>query len=62
MTKKQIITRVTAFAILFSFSTTHVFADINLGNQDGTGFSSAHQITIGEFIQTAEHRLMKLRV
>ena len=40
MTKKQIITRVTAFAILFSFSTTHVFADINLGNQDGTGFSS----------------------
>ena len=40
MTKKQIITRVTAFAILVSFSTTHVFADINLGNQDGTGFSS----------------------
>ena len=40
MTKKQIIKSVTAFALLFSFSTTHVFAGINLGNQDGTGFSS----------------------
>lgn len=40
MTKKQIIKSITAFALLFSFSTTHVFAGINLGNQDGTGFSS----------------------
>lgn len=40
MTKKQIIKSITAFALLFSFSTTHVFARINLGNQDGTGFSS----------------------
>lgn len=40
MTKKRIIKSITAFALLFSFSTTHVFAGINLGNQDGTGFSS----------------------
>ena len=40
MTKKQIIKRISAFALLFSFSTTHVFADLNFGNQDGTGFSS----------------------
>ena len=40
MTKKRIIKSITAFALLFSFSTTHVFARINLGNQDGTGFSS----------------------
>ena len=40
MTKKRIIKRISAFALLFSFSTTHVFAGINLGNQDGTGFSS----------------------
>lgn len=40
MTKKQIIKSITAFALLFSFSTTYVFAGINLGNQDGTGFSS----------------------
>ena len=40
MTKKQIIKKISAFALLFSFSTTHVFAGINLGNQDGTGFSS----------------------
>lgn len=40
MTKKRIIKRISAFALLFSFSTTHVFADLNFGNQDGTGFSS----------------------
>ena len=40
MTKKQIIKRISAFALLFSFSTTHVFTDLNFGNQDGTGFSS----------------------
>ncbi|MGN1341159.1 MAG: hypothetical protein ACI4WS_12775, partial [Oscillospiraceae bacterium] len=37
---KKLCSRITALVMLLSFITTTAFADINLGNDDGTGFSS----------------------
>ena len=40
MKLKKAITRLTALFMLLSFSSTTAFAGLNLGNDDGTGFSS----------------------
>lgn len=40
MNYKRIIIRIIAVIMLFAFTSTNIFADINLGNQDGTGFQS----------------------